>query len=77
MALFKVNLGLREQGAVNLRWSREIPVPELDASVFVVPREYVKNALDRYVVLNRIAKSVIESCRGVSEWISIHPGTRP
>ena len=64
MALFKVNTGLREQEVVNLRWSWEIPVPELDTSVFVVPREYVKNGLDRYVVLNRIAKSVVESCRG-------------
>jgi integrase len=65
MALFKVNTGLREQEVVNLRWSWEIRVPELeDTSVFVIPREYVKNGLDRYVILNRIAKSVIESCRG-------------
>ena len=64
MALFKVNTGLREQEVVNLRWSWEIPVPELDMSVFIVPREYVKNGLDRYVVLNRIAKSMIENCRG-------------
>jgi integrase len=64
MALFKVNTGLREQEVVNLRWSWEVPVPELDTSVFVVPRSYVKNALDRYVVLNRVAKSVIAGCRG-------------
>jgi integrase len=65
MALFKVNTGLREQEVVNLRWSWEVRVPELgdNASVFVIPREYVKNGLDRYVVLNRTAKSVIESCR--------------
>ena len=65
MALFKVNTGLREQEVVNLRWSWEIRVPELekDTSVFVIPREYVKNGLDRYVLLNRIAKCVIESCR--------------
>lgn len=37
MALFKVNTGLREQEVVNLRWSWEVPVPELDTSVFVVP----------------------------------------
>jgi integrase len=29
-----------------------------------VPRTFVKNGLDRFVVLNRIARSVIESCRG-------------
>jgi integrase len=64
MALFKVNTGLREQEVVNLRWSWEVPVPELDTSVFVIPRSYVKNGLDRYVVLNRIAKSVISERRG-------------
>jgi integrase len=64
MALFKVNTGLREQEVVNLRWQWELPIPELGASIFVIPRDYVKNALDRYVVLNRIARSVITSCRG-------------
>jgi integrase len=64
MALFKVNTGLREQEVVNLRWVWEVPVPELDTSVFVVPRAFVKNGLDRYVVLNRIARSVIDGCRG-------------
>jgi integrase len=65
MALFKVNTGLREQEVVNLRWDWETKVPELeDTSVFIIPRDYVKNGLDRYTVLNRIARSVIESCRG-------------
>ena len=49
---------------MNLRWSWETPVPELDTSVFIIPRDFVKNGLDRYAVLNRIARSVIESCRG-------------
>jgi integrase len=39
-------------------------VPELETSIFVVPRRLVKNGLDRYVVLNRVARSVIEGCRG-------------
>jgi len=64
MALFKVNTGLREQEVVNLRWQWESHIPELGASIFVIPRDYVKNALDRYVVLNRIARSIIASCRG-------------
>jgi integrase len=64
MALFKVNTGLREQEVVNLRWAWETKVPKLeDTSVFIIPRDFVKNGLDRYVVLNRIARSVIESCR--------------
>jgi integrase len=64
MALFKVNTGLREQEVVNLRWLWEVRVPDLNASVFIVPRSFVKNGLDRFVVLNRIAKSVIDGCRG-------------
>jgi integrase len=64
MALFKVNTGLREREVVNLRWAWEVPVPELETSVFVIPRNFVKNGLDRYAVLNRVAKSVIDSCRG-------------
>jgi len=64
MALFKVNTGLREQEVVNLRWTWEVSVPELETSVFVVPRAFVKNGLDRFVVLNRVAKSVIDGCRG-------------
>ena len=64
MALFKVNTGMREQEVVKLRWQWEVAIPELSTSIFVIPRDYVKNGLDRYVVLNRIARSVIESCRG-------------
>ena len=64
MALFKVNTGLREQEVVKLRWQWESSIPELGASIFVIPRDYVKNGLDRYVVLNRIARSVIANCRG-------------
>jgi hypothetical protein len=29
----------------------------------------VKNGIERYVVLNRIAKSVIEECRGEDEFV--------
>lgn len=64
MALFKVNTGLREGEVTQLRWRWEVRVPELNTSIFIIPRDYVKNALDRYVVLNRIARSVIAKCRG-------------
>lgn len=47
MALFKVNTGMREGEVINLRWQWEVVVPELGTSIFIVPREYVKNALDR------------------------------
>lgn len=65
MALFKVNTGTREQEVCQLRWDWEIRVPELETSVFLVPASIVKNKEDRLIVLNRIARSVIEAQRGV------------
>ena len=38
-------------------------VPELETSFFIIPSEYVKNKDDRFVVLNKIAKRVVESQR--------------
>ena len=75
MALFKVNTGTREQEVCKLRWDWEVQVPELNTSVFVIPARFggrkptsgVKNRKDRLVVLNDVAKGVIESCR------SVHP----
>jgi len=64
MALFKVNTGCREQEVCGLRWDWEIEVPELDTSVFLIPEERVKNGEERLVVLNRVARSVIDSERG-------------
>jgi len=57
MALFKVNTGTREHEVLSLRWDWEVKVPELETSVFVVPRAHVKNGMERVVVLNRIARS--------------------
>jgi integrase len=65
MALFKVNTGLREQEVCGLKWDYEVKVPELDTSVFIIPGERVKNGEERLVVLNGVAKSVVESVRGL------------
>ena len=72
MALFKLNVGAREQEVVGLRWEWEIAVPELSASVFFVPDDptgkygvSIKNKEDRLLVLNRVARSVIEQARGI------------
>jgi integrase len=64
MALFKVNTGCREQEVCSLRWEWEIDVPELETSVFLIPEERVKNGEERLVVLNKVAKSIVESARG-------------
>ena len=65
MALFGVNTGCRDQEICNLRWNWEVKVPELDTSVFIVPRSEVKNEGERLVVLNSVALSVINARRGV------------
>jgi integrase len=73
MALFKVSTGCREQEVCQLQWQWEIPVPELETSVFVIPsyifknnqaKRLVKNGENRLVILNKIAMQVIESQRG-------------
>lgn len=78
MALFKVNTGCREQEVCKLRWDWEISVPELDTSVFLIPADFggrharsgVKNGDERLVVLNSVARSIIEKQRGVNkDWV--------
>ena len=63
MALFKVNTGCREQEVCKLRWDWEVQVPEISTSVFIIPRERVKNGEDRLVVMNEVARSVVEGER--------------
>jgi integrase len=64
MALFAVNTGCRDSEICGLRWEYEVAIPELVASVFIIPGSGVKNGDDRLVILNRIAASVVEACRG-------------
>ena len=47
-----------------LRWDWEVDFPEHGTSVFIIPRERSKNDEERVVMLNRIAKEVVESQRG-------------
>ena len=76
MALFKVNTGTRDGEVCNLRWEWEIEVPELDSSVFLIPREHVKNRAPRLVVLNSIARRVVEDQRGTHpEYVFTYRGT--
>ena len=41
-------------------------VPEFNTSVFIIPGQIVKNKEDRLVVLNQVARSVIEETRGLN-----------
>lgn len=83
MALFKVNTGCREQEVCRLRWDYEVAIPELKTTVFLIPWNFggrrpksgVKNRCDRLVVLNCVARSVIETQRGLHPiWVFSHEG---
>jgi len=80
MALFKVNTGTREREVCALRWEWEHRFPELEVSVFVVPAAIVKNNQDRLIVLNDVARKVIDSRRGKHDTYVFtyrgHPVTR-
>jgi integrase len=76
MAIFKVNTGCREQEVCQLKWKWEVRVPELNASVFIIPshivkqgqrKQLVKNGCDRLVVLNDAAKAILEQVRGINQ----------
>jgi len=64
-ALFAVNTGCREQEVCQLRWEWEVEVPDLGISVFVLPESITKTSVERVVVLNTVAGSVIESRRDI------------
>ncbi len=63
-ALFAVNTGCRDQEICQLRWDWEVDVPELETSVFVLPETMTKTATERVIVLNSLAKRVVEAQRG-------------
>jgi integrase len=63
MALFAVNTGCRDREICGLLWQWEVGVPELGTSVFVIPGARVKNGEERLIILNRIARSVVEARR--------------
>lgn len=64
MALFAVHTGCRDQEICRLRWAQEYQLPALGVPVFVLAGENTKNGEERVVLLNRVARSVVEECRG-------------
>lgn len=65
--LFGINTGCREQEICRVRWDWEVPVPELKTSVFVLPESITKTSAERVVVLNSVARRVIDSRRGLHD----------
>lgn len=74
MCLFKVNTGCREQEVCQLRWKWLV---QRDDGIwyFEVPGEFVKNRLRRVVVLNDIARPVIQKHMGNHpEFVFVYDG---
>ncbi|MGH7682648.1 MAG: tyrosine-type recombinase/integrase [Candidatus Eiseniibacteriota bacterium] len=68
MATFAVNTGARDQELCTLQWARERQLITADTpqgwrSVFVLPREVVKNGESRVLVLNDSAQAVLDRVR--------------
>jgi hypothetical protein len=54
-----------DQEVCNLMWEWEHEILELETSAFIIPGHRVKNRRDRLVVLNRVAKAVVEEMRRI------------
>ncbi len=75
MALFAIHTGCREGEIARLRWRQECRLPALGVSVFVLSGDSTKNGEDRVILLNTVARSVVESCRGHDpEWVFVYKG---
>lgn len=61
--LFTVNTGLRDQEVCALPWDWEVNIPDLDTSVFILPAGATKTSTARVVVLNSIAKRIVDAQR--------------
>lgn len=73
--LFAVNTGCREQEVCQLRWDWEVKLPDSGTSLFVLPASVTKTRTERVVVLNTIARRVIEARRGMhKEYVFTYRG---
>lgn len=64
MALFAINTGLRDENVCGLRWEWETPIPEVGRSVFIVPADDFKTAVNHVAILNDAAWRIVEAQRG-------------
>lgn len=78
MALFDLNTGARDEVVCGLKWDWGIEIPELETSVFLVPKDSVKGRKrDRILVCNKVAKQVIDAQRGLhEEYVFTYKGHR-
>ncbi len=62
--LFAINTGARDDNICGLKWEWEVRVKELARSVFVIPAAEFKGKRDHVLILNDVAWSIVEACRG-------------
>lgn len=71
VALFAVNTGLRKGELFGLRWDDEVEIPEIDSSVFILYDGETKNGHARAVILNSLARQVIERQRFLTKGLRV------
>jgi integrase len=64
LVLLALHTGCRAGEIIALRWDWEVFVPELEVSVFVWPGSATKNGEERVVLLNSVARRVVDERRG-------------
>lgn len=62
---FALNTGLRDNEVRALRWDWEYLIPELNENVFRITDAQAKNDKSRLVVLNSVAREIVERQRGL------------
>ena len=67
MVEFAANTGARDENVCGLRWEWEVPVPELERSVFVIPAAFYKSNRKHVLILNDVAWRIVEKRRGQDE----------
>ncbi|MDT8428850.1 MAG: tyrosine-type recombinase/integrase [Pseudomonadales bacterium] len=86
MTIFKLNTGCRESEVTGLRWRWEwqTDLSQFKGRIFLIPGDAVlpndtgiKNRDDRLIVLNDLAKAVVDSCRGDHEDFVFVRGGKP
>lgn len=72
MTLFALNTGLRQEEFCSLRWDWRVDVPELGTYVFILPDAVTKTAQERVVVLNSIARRVVEARPQLGDYVFVN-----
>ena len=65
IVLFTVNTGCRNNEICQLHWSWEYYIDTLNTSAFIIPGVYTKNGEPKLIVLNDIAKKVVNKPKAI------------